>query len=117
MAHKTGEPRGGAGDLALVDLEFEEVFKADIDSQTHLEPVELVSVNKSVAAAIVQPETAAVGDLVLGAVGAQETGVPPGGAGALALVELETKDVFKELVQHHTHVFKNQKMRGRAERA
>ena len=71
MAQETGEPSGeptgAAGNLALVELESEGVFKADIDSPTHLGLVELESENKSVATAIVQTETAAAGDLVLGA--------------------------------------------------
>ena len=86
---------GGAGVLALVKFESEEFFEADIDSPSHVRPVELVSENKSVATAIVQTETVAAGDLVLmaSAPGPGDPpdgprGEPPGGAGALALVEL-----------------------------
>ena len=95
-----GEPPGGAGALALVELDSEEVFKADIDSPAHSGPVELESENKSVTTAILQTETTAAGDLVLGAGVAQETGEspgeppgePPGGAGALESVELQSAD-------------------------
>ena len=69
----------------MLELESEEVFEENIHSSTYLRPVELVSENKSVATAIVQTETAAAGDLVLGAGGGQETGEPLGGAGVLAL--------------------------------
>ena len=73
---------------------------ADIDRPAHLGPVELWSENKSVTIAFVQTETAAAGDLVLGAGLAQErgelpgepSGEPPGGAGALESVELESED-------------------------
>ena len=91
-----GEPPGGAGALESVELESEEAFKADIASPAHLGPVELVSENKPVTTAIVLTEMAAAGDLVLGAGVAQESsgppGEPPGGAGALALVELESEE-------------------------
>ena len=78
MAHETGEPPGeppgGTVDLALVELESEEVFKADVDSPTHLGLVELESENKPVTTAVVQTVTAAAEDMVLGAGVAQETG-------------------------------------------
>ena len=48
---------------------------------------------------------------------AQETDEHPGGAGVSALVELDSEDFFKELVQHHTHVFRNQVIRVRVEGA
>ena len=47
-------------------MESKEASKADIDSPTHLGLVELESENNSVNTAIVQAETAAAGDLVLG---------------------------------------------------
>ena len=49
----------------MVELGSEGVFKADIDSSTHLGPFELVFENKSVTTAIVQTETASAMDLVL----------------------------------------------------
>ena len=64
----------------MVELESEEVFEEDIDSSTHLRPVELLSENKSVATAIVQTETAAAGNLVMGVGMAQE--IPQTGLGA-----------------------------------
>ena len=100
VAHETGEPpgepTGAAGNLALAELESEGVFKADIDSPTHQGLVELESENKPVTTAIVQTETAAAGDLVLGAGVAQETSEPPGEppdvAGSLESVEFESEE-------------------------
>ena len=58
--------------------------------------------------AVVQTETTAAGDLVLGAGMAQKTGEPPGeppgGVGALALVELESEEVFKADTDSPTHL-------------
>ena len=69
--------------MALVDFGSEDFFKAGIASPTHLGPVELVSENKSVNTAVVQTETAAAGDLVLGAGEAGEPpGAPPGWEGS-----------------------------------
>ena len=69
----------------MVELETEEVNKADTDSPTHLGPVELVFENNSVNNAAVQMETAAPGNLVLGNGVAQETGETPGGAGDICI--------------------------------
>ena len=60
-----------------------------------IEAVELESEDKSVTTAIVQAESAAAGDLALGAGVSQKTGNPPCGAVASALVELESEEVFK----------------------
>ena len=83
----------------MLELESEEVSKVDTDNYSARGQVELVSENKSMTTAIVQTETAAAGDLVLGAGVAQETGEHPGetpfAAGALALVELEFEKVSR----------------------
>ena len=75
----------------MVELGSEGVFKADIDSPAHLGPFEMESEYKSVTNAVVQMETVAAGDLVLGAGMAQETSKPPGGAGVSESVELESE--------------------------
>ena len=105
---KTGKPSGGAGALALVELESEKSFKAATDNPDALGQVELVSEKKPMTTAIVQTETAAARDLALGAGMAQETGEhqgeTPGAAGALALVELKFGKVFKADTDNPTHL-------------
>ena len=109
VAQETGEPpgehRGGAGTLALVELESEEFFKADIASPTHLGLVELESESKSGTTAVVQTATAAAEDPVLVAGVDKETDEPPGeppdGTLDLALVELETEKFSRRTSTAH----------------
>ena len=91
----------------MVELESEEVCKANIDSPAHSGPVELEFENNSVTTSVVQTETAAARDLVLGAGMAQETGEPlvepPGGAGDFLLVKSESEEVYKADIDSPTH--------------
>ena len=70
VSQKTGNPPCGAGASALVELESEEISMVDTDNPSALGKVGMVSDIKSMTTAMVQTETPAAGDLVLG------TGVP-----------------------------------------